>query len=238
MTILYLGHPAREYEGDVIAEIVDEFIASFAKDGWEIRPTCYDQQKSLDARDFTSMVLQRPGPVLLLNPVQQRVVELVRQRIGVRTPVELATIYDSAALKQAVENTIAAFDAGEPRLSLDVVVALLMIRKLAREQMWAGNAKGYMWADDIPKGRGLDEKYAARVPNVINVLLNHELLVRKTSQHTSKYALNPLRKVEIFGYLRDRRLPNAVEAPLARGIAQESVRALDLLDDFAEHLRD
>src|SRR3990167_2580587 len=235
MTILYLGHPVREYEGDVVADVVEEFVASFTRMGWEIRPSCYVRQKSLDARDFTSMVLQQPGPVLLLGPVQQRVVELVRQRIGTRTTVDLATIFDRDALTEAVDQAIAAFDAGEPRLSMDVVVALLMIRKLAREQMWSGNAKGYMWADDIPKGRGLDEKYAARVPNVVNVLLNHGYLVRKTSQHTSKYALNPERRAEIHGILRDRRLPRNVEAPLARGALQESVRALDLLGDFAEY---
>jgi hypothetical protein len=115
---------------------------------------------------------------------------------------------------------------------VDIIVALLVMAKLEANHMWAGNAKGYMWAADIPKGRGVDEMYKDRTPHVLNLLYQHHLLVKKPSQGKAKYALNVQCRTEIYEVLRDRKLPREVERLLQRHPTLESVRSLDVLPDY------
>lgn len=98
--------------------------------------------------------------------------------------------------------------------------------------MWAGNSKGYMWTDDIRKGRGVDEKYGSRVATVLNVLLQNELLTFKTSQSSRKYALNPERREEIYEILRSRSFPTGANKSFSRSEGLESCRVLDVLDEY------
>ncbi|MEE4675873.1 hypothetical protein V2K57_15810 [Pseudomonas alliivorans] len=86
-------------------------------------------------------------------------------------------------------------------------MALLILEKLVLNNIWGGKEKGYMWSTDIPKGRGVDEKYAHRTPHVLNLLLQHDLLIKKASQGKSKYALNSHLRTDINAILRDRKLP-------------------------------
>jgi hypothetical protein len=232
MGFIYIGHPASQYGGDPAA-LVDQCAKSTPEHGGAVvRARAYAADASLNARDFCSTVLQTPGPVLLLRPVQRDVIEEVRLRLGTRVPVSIDSASCIEDLRALIVEAVRKFDAGEPLVPLDVVVALLMMRKLDREHMWTGNAKGYMWASDIPKGRGLDEKYAPRVPNVLNVLLMQGLLVFKTSNSKKKYALKPDRREDIYEILRARRLPESAERPLLRHEAAENVRALDLLTEY------
>jgi hypothetical protein len=108
------------------------------------------------------------------------------------------------------------------------------MEKLDKNFMWGGYAKSFMWHDDIPKGRGVPEKYATRVSLVLAVLLQRGVLIQKTSQGAKKYALNPDRREEIHEYLRLRKLPEDVESPLLKHRALETVRALD---GIADHQR-
>lgn len=232
MGFIYIGHPASQYDGDPAA-LVNECAKSAPEHGGAVvRARAYAADASLNARDFCSTVLQAPGPVVLLQPVQRDVIEEVRLRLGTRVPVIINSVSCIDGLRALIVEAVGRFDAGEPLVPLDVAVALLMMRKLDREHMWTGNAKGYMWASDIPKGRGLDEKYASRVPNVLNVLLMQGLLVFKTSNSKKKYALNPERREEIYEILRTRKLPESTERPLLRHEATESVRTLDLLAEY------
>lgn len=233
MKFLYLGHPARGYDGD-LGSIAEACALEPAGHGnWVLRCCPYDVNASLNARDFCSQVLQSPGPVLLLRPVQSRTLELIRQKLSGRVPVEVQALTTTEELQAAVFAIGKRFDGGEPFLPLDLVVALLMLRKLDKEHMWGGNAKGYMWVDDIPKGRGLDEKYAARVPHVLNILYQHDLLIQKKSQTSKKYALNPAFKDVIFEALRDRWFPEDVLKPLIRCGAEETIRSLDVLEEYS-----
>src|SRR5690606_5533097 len=105
-----------------------------------------------------SAVLQKPGPILLLRPVQNKTLQLVRLRLNGKVPIEAQELSTLNELRAAIVALGNRFEAGEPFLTLDLVVALLLLRKLDQERMWGGNAKGYMWAEDIPKRRGIDEK--------------------------------------------------------------------------------
>lgn len=232
MGLIYLGHPALTYEGDP-ATLVTRWVQlpSAQRRGWDGRPRPYARDASINARDFCSTVLQDPGPVVLLRPIQNGSLEEIRRILGARVPVLVEDAASDADFEAIIDKAIEAFEAGEPLLALDVVVALLIMEKLDQERMWGGYAKSYMWHDDIPKGRGLAEKYAPRVPQVLNVLYQHGILINKTSQGAKKYALNPDRRQEIHECLRQRKLPKEVEGPLLRHQALETVRALDALSD-------
>ena len=147
------------------------------------------------------MVLQALGPVVLLRQVKASTIEEVRRRLGARVPVMVADATSVQDLLGILDQAIQQFEGGEPLLALDLVVAFLMIRKFDQEHMWTGNAKGYLWLGDIPKGRGLDNKYEGRVGNVLNILLQQGIVVLKVSNGKKKYALNPDRREEIYEIL-------------------------------------
>ncbi len=231
---IYIGYPAEQYDNSpaVLVEVCRTHPEWYG--GWLLRPRKYEPDSSLNARDFCSMVLQSPGPVVLLERVQARTIEDVRRRLGNRLPIVVGSITTLEELQAVINAAIQHYERGEPLLALDVVVALLMIRKFDQEHMWTGNSKGYMWAGDIPKGRGLDLKYESRVSNVLNILYMRGLVVFKISNSKKKYALNPLRREEIYEILRSRKFPSDIEGPLFRNPGQESVRALDLLSCYDE----
>lgn len=185
----------------------------------------------MDARDFTSRVMQSRGPVLLLEPIQSNSRLEILRRLGGKVPIRVTAIQTVVDLESSIAQAIADFEAGEPRISLDIAVALLLMHKLDRNHMWAGNAKGYMWSDDIPNGRGLDQQYSSRLSVVFNALLQGDFLTFKTSKGKRKYALNPSRRPEIHEILRQRKFPSATESSLLRNKETESVRVLDALPE-------
>lgn len=228
MGILYLGYPAPNYNGDP-ASLVTVLVNTPAslKGSWLLRVRKYAADCSLNAQDFCSTVLQEPGPVLLLEPIQSISRQEVVRRLGGRVPVAAVLVTCIGELEAAVTQAIKDFEAGEPRIALDVAVALLLMQKLNRNNMWAGNAKGYMWAADIPKGRGLDQKYAPRLSVVMNALLQGGMLTFKVSQGRRKYALNPEMRANIHEILRTRKFPELTETSLLRNKDMESVLVLD-----------
>ena len=120
---------------------------------------------------------------------------------------------------------------GEPMLPQKLVVALLLIAKLEKHQMWGGGNKGYMWASDLAKGRGLDERFAGRVSDVILDLGLQDFLIRKISQRRPKYGLNPEKRPEILDALRSRVFPTDIQKRFIADELLESARALDLLNE-------
>lgn len=234
MNSLYMGIPGNYFldgSNDIEATVAR---LSHAFPDIRIKHVVYEANCSLNVLDFCSMVGQKPGPVLLLQPIKSTVLERIRVRLAANVPVLAPVIASEAELHGALIEVINSFANGEPLIAVDVVVALLVMAKLEANHMWAGNAKGYMWAADIPKGRGVDEKYKDRTPHVLNLLYQHKLLVKKPSQGKSKYALNDLRRVDIYDILRDRKLPAEVEGYLQRHPAVESVRSLDELPDYKD----
>ncbi|WP_339496103.1 MULTISPECIES: hypothetical protein [Pseudomonas] len=233
MISLYLAFPATCFIGNEKAEMaVERLRAQFP--AVTIKYVVYDANCSLSILDFCSMVGQKPGPVLLLKPIKTSVLEGVRLRLAVKLPVACEMVACQESLCAAISMVLRQFENGEPMVPLDIAVAILILAKLEEGHMWGGNAKGYMWAADIPKGRGVDEKYKDRVPHVINILLQHEMLIKKTSQGKSKYALNPSIKLDIYETLRLRSFPEAIGRYLFRHEQLESIRVLDNVPEYPE----
>jgi len=232
MTSLYMGFPNPCFidGSDDVDAAVASLRASFPD--LRIKHVIYDASCSLSVLDFCSMVGQKLGPVLLLRPIQSKVLEGIRLKLAANVPVASETASTEEELHYAVSMIVGHFENGEPLVAIDVVVGLLIMAKLDNEHMWAGNAKGYMWAADIPKGRGVDEKYKDRVPHVLNILSQHNVLVKKPSQGKSKFALNPEQKIAIYEVLRNRKFGTVVEGYLLRNHQTESVRVLDSLPGY------
>jgi len=240
---IYMCHPPeRSVPG--MREWIDDAVEYLrALPEWAdcpIRLLEYDGSASLSVADLCSEVIGRLGPVVVFEPVQERLVVLLRERLSGRTTVIKAAAYSPDAIVAELEGARRIHESGEPHVCRQYVVALLLMRKLDQERKWSGNSKGYMWMDDIRKGRGLDEQFADAVPPVLSILYQNGLLVQKVSRHSNKYALNPDRREEIYKILRQRRFESAqLSTALHRDRLVISVRHLDLLDCYdAEPIRD
>ena len=226
--VLYVGCPRRAYQGDC-ASLLEQVLAAASWDpaSWELDITYYEGNTSVDAKDFSSHLLKNPGPLLLLRPIQSTARIEIQSKVGDRIPVLIRDVPDLDALKQAIADVLAAYKAGEPQIPLDQAVALLFMHKLEDNHMWAGNAKSYMWNDDLRKGRGFDERHAHRLPHVLSMLEKASFLVNKNSQGKKKWALNPAIRGEIHETLRSRHFPNELRHALGSHDVQISVRVLD-----------
>lgn len=226
--VLYMGCPIGRYDGDP-ASLLGQWRArpTWNEAAWEMHLTTYAGDSSLDAESFASRVSQTNGPILLLRPVQNNALTEIQKRISLRVPIFVEEVADLNQLSQAIGRALTSFENGEPTVPRDLAVALMLMYKLDANHMWAGNAKGYMWADDLPKGRGFDENQASRLPLVVSILLKADILTRKTSKSASKYALNPEHRKEIYAMMRNRRFPDGVHDSLTSNREWISARAID-----------
>lgn len=169
--------------------------------GWQIRVLPADNDNTFSAEDFYSVVAESLGPVLVLGSLKRSAVALLAKRIGMRCVVtHTEAIGESTDVYGAIESALGRHEAGEPQLPARLVVAVLIVRKLIRYDYWGGGAKSkaFLYADDLPKGRGIDESLGWLVPEVANQLVLKELLITKRSQGQLKIALNPMRRRDLF----------------------------------------
>lgn len=197
---VYLLHPTSVYLPEINAWVHE--VESLLRDDpswaeWDLLAYPYNNQNSFDIQPMFVRVLNKPGPVILLENVQAKALGDLREKLRTHVVVILRTVTDSTDLWDVVAEARRRHEKGEPILPRKLVVAVLIVRKLRKLSRWAGNAKGYLWHFDLAKGRGVDERFADVVHEVTNDLLLHEVLVNKTSQGQQKYALNPNRKPEV-----------------------------------------
>jgi hypothetical protein len=203
---VYLLHPGLLYLPGIVSWIGEvRVLLNDLPDwkGWDLLTIQYNEANSFDVQPLFVRVLNKRGPVLLLEKVQSRPLALIREKLETRAIVLVRTIADSTELWAAVEECRERHEAGEPVLPRKLAVAVLIVRKLRHGHYWAGNAKGYLWHFDLAKGRGVDERFGDIAAEVANDLFLHEILVKKTSQRQQKLALNPDKKAEIHAIADD-----------------------------------
>lgn len=172
-------------------------------------------------------VLNKPGPVILLENVQAKALGDLGEKLRTHAVVIVRAIADSTELWDVLVEARRRHEAGEPLLSRKLIVAVLLVRKLRKLNRWGGNAKGYLWHYDLAKGRGVDDRFADIVHEVTNDLLLHGILINKTSQGQQKYALNPRRKPEVHAIADSGTFVNKqLERILMRDPRQESASYL------------
>ncbi len=232
---IYLCHPNSKLNpliSDWVVEVRDLVANEDHWQDWHIVSWQYDMSCSVQITDVSSVVISAPGPCILIRNVQQKVITGLRKRLYGRSVVLVGDVNDPADLIAILDNARDLHLNGDPMLPRKVVVALLLVAKLEKHQMWGGRNKGYMWVSDIPKGRGIDEKYSDQVPAVINDLLTAEMLIFKVSQNKRKYALNPELRTVIHDVLRNREFPPELQEILDRDLQLESARQLDDLYEY------
>ena len=200
--------------------------------GWALTEWEYDNSCSIPINDVASVISAAPGPCVLLRNVQQKVVSGLRNKLLGRAVVLIGDANDSTDVFASLSEARKLHLVGEPMLPRKHVVALLLIAKLEKHQMWGGNNKGYMWTPDLAKGRGVDERFADQIPEVVNDLLSYNLLAFKTSKGRRKYALEPAQRTEIHRLLRELTFQNKLQAILDRDSRVESARELDTLYEY------
>ena len=212
---IYLLHPANS----VIQQWIEEVREVLREDKkWKDRQIIslpYDSRNSFRISDVCARVGSVNGPVILLEKVQTKPREQLRELLRYRTIVSVCSASCSDDIYQAVLESLDRFEDGEPHLPRKLVAAILIVKKLYVQNYWAGRDKGYVWGKDIKKGRGIPAEFVDIVDEVVNDLLNKGVLISKKSCGKTKYALNKDRRIEISsivekGHFHDDRLYNVL----------------------------
>lgn len=201
-TPVYLLHPlpSSVTPFDQWVTEVKELIASDPDwQDWKIIPQPYGPQHDFSPVKLYARVKQRSGPIVLLEPVAVASQGRLREKLRPNAAVHVTSVNDSADLLEAILYAREIFESDEPVLPLRYVVAMLIIKKLHRKGCWGGDAKGYLWSYDIPRGGFSNElRESKAILEVVDDLFNKDVLIRKKKQGTKwKYALNPDRRLEI-----------------------------------------
>ena len=197
--------------------------------GWSMTTWEYNRHCAVSIKDVVGTIRNALGPVVLLRNVQKRVLLDLRKHFADRTSVLLGDPQNAADLLNVLEEARDDHVVG-PMCPRKLVVALLLVAKLERHNMWGGRNKGYMWASDIAKGRGVAEEFADQLPAVVGDMYSDGLLIQKRSAGKKKYALNPDRRMEIHRVIRTREFPGRLHGVLSRDPRLASARLLDTLD--------
>lgn len=203
MQNVYLLHPQERYLPGITDWVsgVGKLIGADAKwDGWQIQAVSFDSQNGFSASDVTARVVASLGPVVVAGAVQASACQILRDRLQTRSVVVVADkIGCEADLLAALQDARQRFESGEPQLPRKFVVAVLVLRKMISCDYWGGGAKNkaFAWLDNIAKGRGVDDQFADIVPEVVNDLCLHDLLVKKISNGGKKYGLNHELRAEV-----------------------------------------
>ena len=213
-----------------IAEVRRSISDDLTWSGWSIHTWEYDVSCSVSINDVAATIRSEIGPCVLLRNVQRRVVVELRERLIGRTSVWVENPRNATDILNVLQEARDYHLRGEPMLPRKLVIALLLATKLERHNMWGGRNKGYMWASDLPKGRGLSEEFADQLPEVIGDLFSHNLIIQKPSRGKNKYALNPNRRQEIYEIIRTRKFPENLHTILSRNARLASARHLDNLE--------
>lgn len=228
---LYVLHPTKRSLPGVtgwLDELREFFDGDADWQGWSVVAFAHDLDGGFRINDRYAAICSALGPALVIQPVQRRVSTILRDRLQPRVVVLEVAIACCEDIWIALADLRKKHDAGEPLLPTKYVAAMHVLWKLNREHRWGGNAKSYMWASDLPKGRGMPKEVADIVLEVASDLHQARLLGYKRSKTGIKYCLNADQQAVIYNIMDhpcypDDRLPKAV----GKCSQQVSARLLD-----------
>jgi hypothetical protein len=136
--------------------------------------------------------MQRPGPVVLIQKVQHGARQKLEDLVSRVAQVISSNVWDADSLWSVLEAARAGFEEGHPLISVRELIAYRIVRKLAAQGKWGGEAKNkaFLWAEDLPNG-GFPSEFTNRreILDVAQMLVSLAVLTTKTSQGQVKYAL-------------------------------------------------
>jgi hypothetical protein len=198
---VYLRHPPESLLPGIagwVAEVRAILATETEWAEWEIESGEYDAQCAFRIQSVADKVRDVRGPVLLIEPVQTPAREQLRERLRTVAPMLVEAAGCAEDLWRHLVEAQRRHLAFRPMLPRRFVAAVLIVRKLERWHYWGGKDKGYLYADELAKGRGVDDAFADIAADVANDLFTKEILIRKPGKGKAKYALNPNRKEAIY----------------------------------------
>ncbi len=191
---IYLLHPPPSRLPGIVEEL-DEVRRLIETDDdwrdWDLVSIPYSESNSFHVGELYGRVCSRNGPVVLLEKVQRKPLDELRQKCQRKTPIVVAEAYDAVTIYGSIADARKRFENWEPVMPLRLVLAVLIVRKLNKSNFWGGNDKSYLWGDDLPKGGMPSGVSPAQIYEVANALLLKNVLQVKPSGRQKKYALNP-----------------------------------------------
>jgi hypothetical protein len=137
-------------------------------------------------------VKRDPGPVILIQKVQHSTRNRLEQIVGQVSQVISSDVWDTDSLWSVLEAARVGYEEGHPLISVRELLAYRIVRKLAAQDKWGGEAKNkaFLWEEDLPNG-GFPAEFTNRreILDVAHMLVSVEILTTKKSQGEVKYAL-------------------------------------------------
>lgn len=175
---------------------------------WDFKILVCNDNKDFEVKDFYSVIMRNPGPVIVLGrPVAKKVRQL-QTRLYAKSSVFVSSEYDSDTFWSLIESAKEAFESGQPWIPRKYAAGLLIIKKLYAHKYWGGRDKNYIWRDDLPKGRGIDYTVIPKevIFEALSNLIDKGYVSTKRgrrSQNGNKYCLNMAKRPEIEKILAD-----------------------------------
>lgn len=118
----------------------------------------------------------------------------LEQIIGRLAHITCVSVWDADSLWACMEEVRVAYEQGHPLIPVRELLAYRIVRKLAVQDKWGGEAmnKAFLWQEDLPKGgfpSGLDDR--RDILAVADMLEKSGVLSIKRSKSETKYALGP-----------------------------------------------
>lgn len=160
---------------------------------WSVRILRADQNSTFRPLDMYSVIKETAGPVLILGGISQAAISVLNTKLffvcvshHVSAPQHVDQISD------AIRELLRRHDDGEPHIPIRFAAAIQILRKLQKHKYWGGEAmnKAFIWADDLPKGRGVTAATSGTTMLVAAELASRGLLKSKRSNGKLKFALN------------------------------------------------
>lgn len=182
---LYILHPPEQRLPGItmwMAAAQSRMAESSDWDGCTVTPREYDLQAAFNVPTISDLILQDPGPVVVIEKVQQSLRSRLEAIVASKVVLTCAAVAGEDDLWRILETAREQHEDGLPRIPLREVIAYLILRKLAAQGNWGGQAKNkaFLWVDDLPNG-GFPKDICDRrkILDVAHRLCNEGILVMK-----------------------------------------------------------
>jgi hypothetical protein len=192
---LYVICQSESYFPAVEAWIVDAWSmlpAQHRDAGW-----AYDLWRADGSNTFPPLILyskiaKSVGPVLILGSIKREPITVLSTKLMTKCVIShVRELPHPDKVREVIVEILDRHAKGEPYVPLRLAATLQILWKLQKGDYWGGGSKNkaFIWASDLPKGRGVTDVIAPHVLMVANELHLKDVLQAKTSQGDLKYAL-------------------------------------------------
>jgi hypothetical protein len=193
---LYVICPSESYFPGIEAWIVDAWSmlpAAHQATGWVYDLWRADKNNTFVPLSVYSRIAKNVGPVLILGSIKREPIAVLSTKLMTKCVINhVRDLQHVDGLRESIVRTLDRHANGEPYVPLRLAATLQILWKLQKGDYWGGGSKNkaFIWASDLPKGRGVTDVIAPHSLMVANELRLKGLLQSKTSQGDLKYALN------------------------------------------------